>query len=81
MYERFFDLNDQPFRLTPDPAYLYLGTKHREGYAHLLYALNEGSGFIAITGEVGTGKTTLVRALLTERREKVVLPSPYIAPM
>ncbi len=66
MYERFFDLDDQPFRLTPDPKYLYLSEKHREAYAHLLYALQEGSGFVAVTGEIGTGKTTLVRALLHE---------------
>jgi general secretion pathway protein A len=68
MYERYFNLRDQPFRLTPDPAYLYLGSKHREGFAHLLFAMREGSGFVAVTGEVGTGKTTLVRALLSETR-------------
>jgi general secretion pathway protein A len=66
MYERFFHLRDQPFRLTPDPAYLFLGTKHREGFAHLLFAMRDGNGFVAVTGEVGTGKTTLVRALLAE---------------
>jgi general secretion pathway protein A len=73
MYESFFGLRDQPFRLTPDPRYLYLGPKHREGYAHLLYALREGSGFVAIMGEVGTGKTTLVRALLNENRENIAV--------
>jgi general secretion pathway protein A len=73
MYERFFGFKDQPFRLTPDPRYLYLGSKHREGYAHLLYALKEGSGFVAVTGEVGTGKTTLVRALLREADENVAV--------
>jgi general secretion pathway protein A len=69
MYERYFHLRDQPFRLTPDPRYLYLGTKHREGFAHLLFAMREGSGFVAVTGEVGTGKTTLVRALLRETHQ------------
>ena len=73
MYERFFCFRDQPFRLTPDPRYLYLGSKHREGYAHLLYALREGSGFVAVTGEVGTGKTTLVRALLRESHDNVAV--------
>ena len=68
MYERYFNLRDQPFRLTPDPSDLYLGSKHREGFAHLLFAMREGSGFVAVTGEVGTGKTTLVRALLAETR-------------
>ncbi len=71
MYERFFDLDDLPFRLTPDPKYLYLSEKHREAYAHLLYGLTEGSGFVAVTGEIGTGKTTLVRALLRESPEDV----------
>ena len=69
MYERYFSLRDQPFRLTPDPRYLYLGTKHREGFAHLLFAMREGSGFVAVTGEVGTGKKTLVRALLRETHQ------------
>jgi len=73
MYERFFGFRDQPFRLTPDPKYLYLGSKHREGYAHLLYALREGSGFVAVTGEVGTGKTTLVRSLLRENHDDVAV--------
>jgi len=73
MYEQFFGLRDQPFRLTPDPRYLYLGSKHREAYAHLLYALREGSGFVAIMGEVGTGKTTLVRAMLAENRDEVAV--------
>ena len=72
MYERYFSLRDQPFRLTPDPRYLYLGTKHREGFAHLLFAMREGSGFVAVTGEVGTGKTTLVRALLRETHQECV---------
>ncbi|RMD83462.1 MAG: hypothetical protein D6815_06480 [Candidatus Dadabacteria bacterium] len=71
MYERYYGLGDQPFRLTPDPKYLYLSSKHREAYAHLLYALTEGSGFVAVTGEIGTGKTTLVRALLRESPKDV----------
>ena len=73
MYERFFGFDDQPFRLTPDPKYLYLGSKHREGYAHLLYAMREGSGFVCVSGEVGTGKTTLVRALLSEDRDNIAV--------
>ncbi len=70
MYDRFFNFRDQPFRLTPDPRYLFLGAKHREGYAHLLFAMREGSGFVAVTGEIGTGKTTLVRALLQETHDE-----------
>jgi general secretion pathway protein A len=81
MYERYFNLKDQPFRLTPDPAYLFLGTKHREGFAHLLFAMREGSGFVAVTGEVGTGKTTLVRALLSETRNDNIAVSYIFNPV
>ncbi len=71
MYESFFGLKDLPFRLTPDPAYLFMSGKHREAFAHLLYGVNEGSGFVAVTGEVGAGKTTLLRALLRETGDDV----------
>ncbi len=65
MYERFFGLVDAPFRLTPDPRYLFLSQKHAEALAHLKLGLSESSGFVCITGEVGTGKTTLLRSFLT----------------
>src|SRR5436309_2670693 len=64
MYERFFGLADTPFRLTPDPRYLFLSPKHAEALAHLKLGLRESSGFVCITGDVGTGKTTLLRAFL-----------------
>ena len=64
MYTTFFGLKENPFNLTPDPRYLYLSRYHREALDHLLYGINERKGFIAITGGVGTGKTTLCRALL-----------------
>jgi general secretion pathway protein A len=64
MYEHFFGLRDMPFRLTPDPRYLYLSRKHAEALAHLRLSPLESSGFVCITGEVGTGKTTLVRTFL-----------------
>ena len=64
MYTQFFGLREKPFSLSPDPRYLYLSDSHREALAHLLYGIEEGEGFIAITGEVGTGKTTLCRTLL-----------------
>jgi general secretion pathway protein A len=60
MYERFFGLEDAPFRLTPDPRYLFLSKKHEDALAHLKLGLTE-SGFVCITGDVGTGKTTLLR--------------------
>lgn len=65
MYNKFYGLKDKPFEITPDPRYLYLSESHREALAHLTYALNESKGFTVITGEVGTGKTTLVQMLLS----------------
>jgi len=64
MYTAFYGLREKPFMLSPDPRYLYLSESHREALAHLLYGIEQGEGFIAITGEVGTGKTTLCRTLL-----------------
>ncbi|HXJ33127.1 MAG TPA: AAA family ATPase [Candidatus Eisenbacteria bacterium] len=63
MYETFFGLGDAPFRLTPDPRYLFLSKKHEDALAHLRLGLTE-SGFVCITGDVGTGKTTLLRHFL-----------------
>jgi len=64
MYEAFYGLKQNPFNVTPDPQFLYLGEKHREALAHLVYGVKQKKGFIVITGEVGTGKTTLIRCLL-----------------
>ena len=64
MYTSFFGLNEKPFTITPDPRYLFLSERHGEGLAHLVYGVTESGGFIQLTGEVGTGKTTLVRTLL-----------------
>jgi general secretion pathway protein A len=64
MYTAFYGLREKPFSLTPNPAFLFLAESHREALAHLLYGLEQGEGFIVITGEVGTGKTTLCRSLL-----------------
>jgi general secretion pathway protein A len=65
MYTSFFGLIEKPFAITPDPRYLYLSERHAEALAHLLYGINEAGGFIQLTGEVGTGKTTIVRTLLS----------------
>ena len=65
MYTSFFGLTEKPFAITPDPRYLYLSERHAEALAHLLYGINEAGGFIQLTGEVGTGKTTIVRTLLS----------------
>lgn len=64
MYVAFFGLADKPFAITPDPRYLYLGAQHADALAHLVYGINDAGGFIQLTGEVGTGKTTTIRSLL-----------------
>lgn len=67
MYTSFFGLHEKPFSITPDPRYLFLSERHGEALAHLVYGVTESGGFIQLTGEVGTGKTTLVRSLLLNR--------------
>jgi general secretion pathway protein A len=67
MYCNFFGLNEKPFSITPDPRYLFLSERHGEALAHLVYGVTESGGFIQLTGEVGTGKTTLCRTLLLNR--------------
>ncbi len=63
MYLKFFNLNTKPFEISPDPRFLWLGEKHKEGFATLKYGIMTGKGFISLTGDVGTGKTTLLNAL------------------
>jgi general secretion pathway protein A len=64
MYTSFFGLNEKPFSITPNPRYLYMSERHTEALAHLIYGIKDSGGFIQLTGEVGTGKTTLIRSLL-----------------
>jgi len=64
MYNAFFGFRERPFQLVPNPAYLFLSKCHEEALAHLIYAISHGDGFVEITGEVGTGKTTLCRVFL-----------------
>ena len=64
MYEKFYHFREKPFNVTPDPRFFYLGEHHEEALAHLTYGISERKGFIVITGEVGTGKTTLIHTLL-----------------
>jgi general secretion pathway protein A len=66
MYREHYGLVRLPFEMTPDPAMLYLGESHREGLATLVYGVQSGKGFVVLTGEVGTGKTTLLHALLAQ---------------
>jgi general secretion pathway protein A len=66
MYAEYFGLAEPPFSITPDPRYLYMSGAHREAMAHLLYGIGEGGGFVQLTGEIGTGKTTVCRSLLDQ---------------
>jgi general secretion pathway protein A len=83
MYASFFGLNEKPFAITPDPRYLYLSRRHAEALAHLLYGITESGGFIQLTGEVGTGKTTVVRSLLEQlpaHAEVALVLNPRLSP-
>lgn len=72
MYESFYQFHENPFRLTPDPAYVYMSGTHGEAYTHLEYAVQENKGFVVITGEIGAGKTTLIRLLMQRIPQEVV---------
>jgi general secretion pathway protein A len=71
MYTHFYGFAEKPFNVTPDPKFLYLTASHREALASMMYGITERRGYIAITGEVGTGKTTLIYTLLNQLSEKV----------
>lgn len=71
MYLQYFGLHENPFSIPPDPQYLYLSRGHQEALAHLQYGLSEAGGFVQLTGEVGTGKTLLIRALVERQPEGV----------
>src|SRR3990167_5686932 len=64
MYLEYLGLREKPFSITADPSFLYLSRKHREALSHMVFGIRERKGFVEITGEVGTGKTTLCKALL-----------------
>ncbi|OOY61177.1 hypothetical protein BOW13_11935 [Solemya velum gill symbiont] len=84
MYESYFGLSEKPFTIAPDPRYVFLSVVHEEALAHLLYGVQEGGGFVQLTGEVGTGKTTLVRTLLEQLPENVDLAlvfNPKLSPL
>jgi len=69
MYSNYFGLSEPPFAIAPDPRFLYMSEQHREALAHLLYGINSNGGFVLLTGEVGTGKTTVSRCLLEQLPE------------
>ncbi len=83
MYLQFFGLAEKPFAITPDPRYLYLSARHADALAHLVYGINEAGGFIQLTGEVGTGKTTTIRSLLArapKNAEIALILNPRLSP-
>ena len=84
MYLAFFGIAEKPFAITPDPRYLYLGRHHADALAHLVYGINDAGGFIQLTGEVGTGKTTTIRSLLArapKNAEIALVINPRLSPL
>ena len=83
MYLDFYSFREQPFNLTPDPRFIFLSRSHREAFAHLLYGINNHAGFMVLTGEVGSGKTTVLRTLLNhlppERYRTALIFNPSLS--
>ncbi len=73
MYEKFFGLKARPFSIAPDPRFLFMSQRHKEALAHLAYGIRHGAGFVLLTGEVGTGKTTICRQILRKLPENTRL--------
>jgi len=71
MYASSFGLTESPFSISPDPRYLYMSRRHQEAMAHLRYGIQEAGGFVLLTGEVGTGKTTVCRSMLEQLPDNV----------
>jgi len=84
MYLAYYNLSAKPFQISTDPAFLWLGPKHREALSTLRYGVMDNRGFLLLTGDVGTGKTTLIHALLKSLSQEVVaatVPDPGLAPL
>ena len=73
MYRSYYNLTKKPFQLTTDPKFLWLGEKHKEALATLKYGVIDQKGFLLVTGDVGTGKTTLINALLESIEEDTLV--------
>jgi len=81
MYCSFFGFQERPFTLTPNPAFIFLSRAHQEAFAHLIYGIENRCGFIMLTGEVGAGKTTVIRTLLTELKPETHATALILNPM
>lgn len=85
MYRDYFGFSEQPFSLTPNPEFLFLSSHHQEAFAHLLYGIDTRAGFIELSGEVGTGKTTVIRTLLNQldpdTHRTALVFNPSISPL
>ncbi len=84
MYEAFYGLKEKPFNLTPDPRFLFLSEKHKEAFAHLLFGIKNRTGFVMVSGEIGTGKTTICRTLLNRLdsdTEVAFIFNPCLSPL
>ncbi len=77
MYEKFYNLKKEPFHITPDPRFLFLSETHKQALAGLIYGIEKRKGFVAITGDVGVGKTTIIRSYL-EKAMNLGLEVVYI---
>lgn len=79
MYQSFYGLTDKPFQLNPDPSFYFGSREHRRAMAYLEYGLHQNEGFIVVTGDVGTGKTTLIRSLVTKLDSKRVISAQLVS--
>ena len=80
MYEQYFGLNRKPFQLTPDPDIFFASTGHQKALSYLQYGLSQGEGFIVITGNVGTGKTTIANHLISQLQEDNIVAKQLVTP-
>lgn len=83
MYEEFYGLKEKPFNILPDPDYLFMSKGHENAYMHLEYAIMENKGFVVVTGEIGSGKTTLINYLISKLQQEVnvgLVNQTYVTP-